>query len=81
MAASESSVAQVFYMTPQHLGYSEDYSATTSVTASSTPQTLTFTINSPNGFEHEFRFDPVTASQKVSIKELEIRCRSTANAN
>lgn len=81
MTASESSVAQIFYMTPQHLGYSEAYSSTTSVTASSAPQLLNFTINSSDGFEHEFRFDPVTASQKISIKELEVRCRSTANAN
>lgn len=81
MTADESSVAQVFYMTPKHVGYSEDYSTTTSVTASNTPQTLTFTINSADGFEHEFRFDPVTASQKISIKELEIRCRSYTYAN
>jgi len=77
MTAAEPSLAQVFYLTPQQTGFSEAYSATTPVTASNTPQTLTLTLNSVNGFQHELRFDPVTTGQKISIKELEIRCRST----
>jgi hypothetical protein len=81
MQASEPSVAQIFYMTPNHIGYSEEFSVTTSVTPTVGPELLTMTINSSDGFEHELRFDPVTAAQKINIKELEIRCRSTINSN
>lgn len=81
MQASEQSVAQIFYMTPNHIGYSEEYSVTTSVTPSATPQLSTMTISSSDGFEHELRFDPVTAAQQIIIKELEVRCRSTINSN
>jgi hypothetical protein len=81
MQASDPSVAQIFYMTPKHIGYSEDYSVTTSVSSSASPELLTMTINSSDGFVNELRFDPVTAAQNIKINELEIRCRATINSN
>lgn len=76
MVASENSVAQIFYMVPGSPGYSEANSATGSVQASTTTQNLNLVVFSANGFESEFRFDPVTADQKITINELEIRCRA-----
>lgn len=79
MSTSANSVAQVFYMVPGSPGYSEVNSATGSVQTSTTLQDLNFTIFSANGFENEFRFDPVTADQTVTIADLEIRCRALKN--
>lgn len=76
MTVEEASIAQLFYMTPGHLGYSEDRSTTISVSPSKEPQILNLTISNAEGFESELRFDPVTANQKISIKDLEVRCRS-----
>ncbi|MGY2253713.1 hypothetical protein [Pseudomonas reactans] len=76
MTVEQGSVAQLFYMTPGHVGYSEERSTTAGVSPSKDPQIVSLTINSSDGFESEFRFDPVTANQKISIKDLEIRCRS-----
>ncbi|WP_454846336.1 hypothetical protein [Pseudomonas farris] len=81
ISASENSVAQIFYMVPGAHGYSETNSSTTSVSTSTTPQEVNFTIFSANGFENEFRFDPVTADQVVTIHDLEIRCRALIKTN
>lgn len=81
MTVEESSVAQLFYMMPGHVGYSEEQSTTASVSSSKEAQIVSLTINSANGFESELRFDPVTTNQRLSIKDLEIRCRSYFNAN
>ncbi|MDR7281983.1 hypothetical protein J2X84_000798 [Pseudomonas corrugata] len=79
IAASDNSVAQIFYMIPGSPGYSEAKSSTGSVQTSALPQELNFTIFSANGFESEFRFDPVTADQTITITDLEIRCRALKN--
>jgi len=79
MSASDNSVAQIFYMVPGSPGYSEANSSTGAVQTSTTPQELNFTIFSASGFESEFRFDPVTADQTVTITDLEIRCRAFKN--
>lgn len=81
MTVEEASVAQLFYMTPGHIGYSEGQSATVSVSPSKEPQIVSITVSSTNGFESELRFDPVTANQKISIKDLEVRCRLYFKAN
>lgn len=81
ITVEEASVAQLFYMAPGHLGYSEGRSTTVSVSPSKEPQIISLTVNSTNGFESELRFDPVTANQKISIKDLEVRCRSYFQTN
>ncbi len=72
---SESSLAQLFFMSPNQTDYQESAAATQMVHADGHFKNIIFTVHSPNGFIDKLRFDPVTMPQQFDIKELEVRCR------
>jgi len=75
MKVSESSLAQLFFMSPNQTDYQESAAATQMVHADGHFKNIIFTVHSPNGFIDKLRFDPVTMPQQFDIKELEVRCR------
>ncbi|OUM07344.1 hypothetical protein BW686_10505 [Pseudomonas syringae] len=79
LISTNGSIAQLFYLIPGDTGFSELHSMTAMVAGSKKPQQVNFFINSPTGFEKDMRFDPVAASQNITINDLEVRCRSHVN--
>jgi hypothetical protein len=75
MKVSESSLAQLFFMSPNQTNYQESASVTQPIHADGNFKNIIFTVNSSNGFVDKLRFDPVTMPQQFDIKELEVRCR------
>lgn len=81
IVSPENTLAQIFYLARGDAGYSEAHSTTASVAASPQPQIINFSVQSLLGFERQLRFDPVVGSQAVSVQDLEVRCRSSVNAD
>lgn len=75
MRVSQPTYAQLFFVPQGQSGYSETASTTQMVHADGSFKNIIFTVNSPNGFVDELRFDPVANVQQFDIKELEVRCR------
>jgi hypothetical protein len=73
--AATADTAQVFYETPDAVGFSERLSRTRPLAATGTAFTrLTFVLESTSGFVSPFRFDVVQKSQDFAIRDIELRC-------
>jgi hypothetical protein len=73
--AEESDVAQLFYKIPGQSKFTETASRIAPFEYNTQPIELLFNLDSPHGFTDEFRFDPVTKSQKIGLLSLDVKCR------
>jgi hypothetical protein len=72
-------VAQLFFIPTGKQKFREGDSRIAHIEGKKNQQ-ISLLLNSATGFEDQLRFDPVTKSQTLSIKELEVRCRLPISA-
>lgn len=81
LISSDASIAQLFYLTKDDIGFNEAHSVTTRVAGSPAPQQINLSVSSDSGFKQSLRFDPVIGSQDLTIIDLEVRCRAALKNN
>jgi len=67
--------AQVFYLTPDAINFSEAMSRTRPLVPETAFTRLTFDLESLSGFVSQFRFDVVQKTQDFAIRDVELRCK------
>jgi hypothetical protein len=75
MRVSTPDIAQIFYKTIGQSDFKEATSVVSPIVANGEFNEIYFQAISPAGFTNELRFDPVTGSNLVEIKDFEVKCR------
>ncbi len=75
MRVDEDDSVQVFYKPPGQKRFDGSFSQVVPVDGGGECREVVFELASANGFQEDFRFDPVMKPQRLELKELEMRCR------